>query len=417
MPAVWIALVLLAALRTPPDPPHTPAPESLPLRERVLIAAKIYHQVSTFFPELSQKQFDEDYGGYLDEILGDSVDRRKFDLSSMALLATLHDGHTWFYDDWIARTHGQPVGFVAYPVDGRWTIVHSDIDAVAVGDVIDEIDGAPVQQVFERSRKYISGSSDRDAQLSFFDTPVVFPERFTVTLDGGRRVAVDRRKDRKREAPTATEGRWLVEGQVGYVRIPTFHGIETQVEALDLFKKFHEAAAIVLDVRGNPGTGDPGILQRALMDKPYPMWEDHSAMHGGFLLRSYSLAYPETPRLTVKDATILPRDPPVYAGRLLLLTDRGCSCACEDFVMPFKVTRRARLVGEATAGSFSFTNSTRFENGMRLNIAAVRHTFPDGSRFEGVGIAPDVEAHATAADLKAGKDVVLERALAIAREH
>ena len=84
--------------------------------------------------------------------------------------------------------------------------------------------------------------------------------------------------------------------------------------------------------------------------------------------------------------------------------------------MPFKVTHRARLVGETTAGSFSFTNSTRFENGMRLNIAAVRHTFPDGSRFEGVGIAPDVEIHATVPDLKAGRDVVLERARAIALE-
>jgi len=416
MDAVSIVLTGWIALLAPPDPSPTAVPADLPVRERVLIAARIYHQVSTFFPELSQKTFDDDFGAYLDEILGGSVDRRDFDLASMALLATLHDGHTWFYDDWIAKTYGQPVGFVAYPVDGRWTVVHSDIDAVAVGDVIEQIDGAPAEQVFERSRKYISGSSDRDAQLSFFDTPVVFPERFALTLDGGRRVVIDRRNDHKRDAPTATEGRWLVPGKVGYIRIPTFHGIDTQVAAIDLLKQFHDARAIVLDVRGNPGTGDPRILQRSVMDKPYPMWEDHSTMHGGFLLRSYSSAYPETPRLTLDDATIVPRDVPVYAGHLVLLTDRGCSCACEDFVMPFKVTHRARLVGETTAGSFSFTNSTRFENGMRLNIAAVRHTFPDGSRFEGVGIAPDVEIHATVPDLKAGRDVVLERAQAVALE-
>lgn len=83
--------------------------------------------------------------------------------------------------------------------------------------------------------------------------------------------------------------------------------------------------------------------------------------------------------------------------------------------MPFKVNQRATLVGETTAGTFSFTNFTRFDNGMLLNIASIRHTFPDGSAFEGVGITPDVEAHATAQDLKQGRDVVLSKALEIAQ--
>ncbi len=52
---------------------------------------------------------------------------------------------------------------------------------------------------------------------------------------------------------------------------------------------------------------------------------------------------------------------------------------------------------------------------MLLNIASIRHTFPDGSAFEGVGITPDVEAHATAQDLKQGRDVVLSKALEIAQ--
>jgi C-terminal processing protease CtpA/Prc len=47
---------------------------------------------------------------------------------------------------------------------------------------------------------------------------------------------------------------------------------------------------------------------------------------------------------------------------------------------------------------------------MLLNIAAVRHTFPDGSQFEGIGVAPDIETQTTAEDLKASRDVVLTRA-------
>ena len=84
--------------------------------------------------------------------------------------------------------------------------------------------------------------------------------------------------------------------------------------------------------------------------------------------------------------------------------------------MPFKITKRAQLIGETTAGTFSFTNFTQFENGMLLNVASVRHTFPDGSRFEGIGIMPDTEIHPTVQDMKIGKDVVLERALQLATQ-
>jgi carboxyl-terminal processing protease len=161
--------------------------------------------------------------------------------------------------------------------------------------------------------------------------------------------------------------------------------------------------------------GDPVPLQRSLMDKPYQMWTERSSIKGGFLLREYDIAYPEVAHLTTSKATIRPRDP-AYTGRLFLLIDRGCTCACEDFVMPFKITSRAQLLGENTAGTFSFTTFTQFENGMMLNIPSVRHTFPDGSKFEGIGIAPDVEIHPTVQDLKAGKDVVLDRALKVATQ-
>jgi carboxyl-terminal processing protease len=120
--------------------------------------------------------------------------------------------------------------------------------------------------------------------------------------------------------------------------------------------------------------------------------------------------------MTTREGTIRPQGA-AYTGKLILLIDRGCTCACEDFVMAFKVTKRAELVGENTAGTFSFTSHTNFDNGMMTNIAAVRHTFPDGSRFEGVGIAPDVEIQLAAPDLKAGRDVVLDKAVEIANQN
>jgi carboxyl-terminal processing protease len=388
---------------------------TISLVDRVRTATEIYHTVSTFFPGLSQQKFDEDYADYVRTILP-SDDRREFDLASMELIARLHDGHSWWYDTWLDQTTAQPIGFLAYPLAGKWTVVHSSLDSIKVGDVITAIDASSIEDFYARNRKYISASSDRDAGVSLFDTPVIFPEKFTLTLADGRTVPIDRKNDKKNPEPTrTTEGRWLVGNSIAYIKVPSFRGVETQAQALRYLKEFHGAKAVILDVRGNPGMGDPVVLQSALMGKPYKSWTESTAIHGGPLLRNYPGSYPELATITTSDAFLQPRDT-AYTGRLILLTDRICSCACEDFVMPFKYSKRATLVGETTAGTFSLTRHLNFDNGMMLNVAAIHHTFPDGSQFEGVGIAPDVSVEVTPDDLRHNNDVVLQRAIELAQQ-
>jgi carboxyl-terminal processing protease len=410
------AIVLLsAALFIDPLAQAQSPAATISLEDRARMATQIYHIISTFFPGLSQQKFDADYVEYLRTILH-SDGRREFDLASMEFVARLHDGHSWFYDNWLDRTTAQPNGFIAYPLAGQWTVIRSNLDSVKVGDVITAIDADSIEVFFARNRRYVSASSDRDAGVSFFDTPVIFPEKFTLTLADGRKIPIDRMTDRKNAAPPLkTEGRWLVEKSVAYIKVPSFHGIETQAQALTYLKEFHDAKAVILDVRGNPGMGEPIALQSALIGKPYQSWADSSALHGGPLLRSYDAAYPEHSTITTSDAVVHPFDT-AYTGRLILLTDRVCSCACEDFVMPFKYSKRATLVGETTAGTFSFTRYIPFDNGMILNIAAIHHTFPDGSQFEGVGIVPDISVDIVPDDLRSGRDVVLKTALELAQQ-
>ena len=376
------------------------------------MASRIYAHVKGYFPDLSPPAFDAAYRRYIGRIL--RVDgRREFDLASMELLAALHDGHTWFHDSWLDESSGQPVGFIAYPIAKRWTVVRSLLESIDVGDVIVAIDGTPIEDFFARNRKYVSASSDRDAGLGLFDTPAIFPDRFQLALAGGRTIIVDRKNGKRKPAPVAgTEGRWLTRG-VAYIKVPTFRGIETQAQAIAYLKQFRDARAVMVDVRGNPGGGYPVALKEALINQPYRAWTQSNATTGGDLVRTSSPTYPQRATTTTSEAVIRPRDP-VHAGRLILLIDRGCTSGCEDFVMPFKTARLATLVGETTGGTFSDTASIAFDNGMRLNVAAVRHSFPDGSRFEGVGIAPDLPVATTAEDLKASRDPVLHRALQIA---
>jgi carboxyl-terminal processing protease len=101
-----------------------------------------------------------------------------------------------------------------------------------------------------------------------------------------------------------------------------------------------------------------------------------------------------------------------YQGRLAILADGGCFSACEDFVMPFKDNGRAIVVGETTGGSTGQPYVVELGDGMQAIVGSKREMLPDGSRFEGVGIRPDVEISPTVEDLRAGRDVELEAARA-----
>ena len=78
--------------------------------------------------------------------------------------------------------------------------------------------------------------------------------------------------------------------------------------------------------------------------------------------------------------------------------------------MPFKDNGRAVLVGETTAGSTGQPYVLDLGHDMIVLIGAKREMFPDGSRFEGIGIKPDVVVSPSLDDIRQERDVVLEAA-------
>ena len=82
--------------------------------------------------------------------------------------------------------------------------------------------------------------------------------------------------------------------------------------------------------------------------------------------------------------------------------------------MPFKDNGRATLIGEATEGSSGQPYFLKLDNGMSLMVGAARHSFPDGSPFEGVGIKPTIPIEPRLIDLRDGNDPVLQQAREVA---
>lgn len=107
---------------------------------------------------------------------------------------------------------------------------------------------------------------------------------------------------------------------------------------------------------------------------------------------------------------IEPRGGKPYLGPVVVLMGAGTFSAAEDFLVPLRAMKRATLIGSATAGSTGQPLSVGLY-GTNARICTKWDRFPDGTEFVGVGIQPDIRVEPTRADIAAGRDPVLDRAV------
>ena len=200
------------------------ADSNLSIDERVYAESKVYSLLQSYFysaQAASDPSLDVSYKIYLRTILT-TRDRRQFDLATMEFVAQLHNGHTFFWDTWLDKNNQQPLGFYAAPLGGYWVVQTSFLPGLKPGDVIVKIDNTPAEAFFQQQQRYISASNSAAQRHNLFLLPYLFPDQFTLTLEGDRKVTVDREKLKAPEQKT--DGRWLRAGATAYIRIPAFFG-------------------------------------------------------------------------------------------------------------------------------------------------------------------------------------------------
>src|SRR5262245_50941831 len=147
---------------------------------------------------------------------------------------------------------------------------------------------------------------------------------------------------------------------LGYIKIRSFLKPEYESQAIQFVKDLCTAKCLIIDVRGNGGGSTPGKLIRSLMTDSYPYWSVGSAM--GYLNRAKS---------AITNASAKPGTP-LLKNPIVILIDGHTGSAAEDFVMPFKVTGRALLIGETTYGSSGQPFFFKTDNGIQLSVSMRR---------------------------------------------
>lgn len=171
---------------------------------------------------------------------------------------------------------------------------------------------------------------------------------------------------------------------------------------------------LVLDIRGNPG-GDVSSASPAAH-----LLRDSTTI-GVFLGRKWYAAHRSPPTAaelrtlpTISDdrsaSTVLygvrehgalvgvvPPTGPRFDGPVYLLIDGGSASASEPLAYLLKSTGRATLVGERTAGAMLSAPPLDVGEGWVLRVPEADYFAADGTRLEGVGVAPDIATPAAGA--------------------
>lgn len=156
-----------------------------------------------------------------------------------------------------------------------------------------------------------------------------------------------------------------------------------------------DAAGFILDLRGNPG----GI---GFMAMGIGGWfvQQNDLKLGTMFTRDGNMKFVLHPR------------PKTFAGPLAILVDGNSASTSEILAGGLKDLKRARIFGTRTAGAALPSIIVRLPNGDGFQYAFANYISEGGQPLEGRGVEPDEEIRPDRKSLLAGKDPVLDAAIA-----
>jgi len=330
----------------------------------------------------------------------------------LEIVARLEDGHA---DAWGAPAIWNVIGARILPlelrsIEGRF-IVTGKMEGlpkdcpILIGDEIVSIDGELLEDRMRRLRKYYGASTEAAR------TATVLSYAVRGTWDSVAELVVRGADDTARTVKIARtripnivreEEIWRVlDGDIGYVDLTRL----TVEQIEEMFVAMNGTRAIIFDMRGYPnGTGWP-IAHR--------LNRNHAA--AGIIIHR--------PQLTASDMyeartsfsfeqPLLKTDQTTYKGPTVMLIDERAVSLSEWTGLFFEAANGTKFVGTNSAGAVGDKTNLVLPGGIYVGFTGhdIRHA--DGRPVQGVGLVPDVRVQPTLAGIRAGRDEVLERAIA-----
>jgi carboxyl-terminal processing protease len=191
----------------------------------------------------------------------------------------------------------------------------------------------------------------------------------------------------------------LVDGNIAYVTLPTFtvEAADRVLRDIAALGNMTQLRGVILDVRGNGG-GDPAAVARLLGALAHDRVTDYFCDGKDHCVGNRT-----------DDSVALLNLP------LVALVDRKCASGCEQFAGAVKDLRLGPLVGTRTAGRVNPANMYLLDDASVLWLPIYYQLGANGELYNTIGVAADYYAPMTAADLSAGRDPGLAKAVELLR--
>lgn len=258
--------------------------------------------------------------------------------------------------------------------------------AEVIGAMLSELRDSHVG-LFAGSRSY--RYEGYDARPAFFDPGVVaqyVPDR--------------------RAAPNAHSAFGHAAPDIGYVWILHFRGSGFGADIDTALARLADVRAFIIDVRDNPGG------QASNLEVVAGRFADRDRIYAFLQFRDG----PQHDDLTQPEPRVVsPAGRRPFTGPVAVLTNRKSGSAAEDFVLAMRARPGVTIVGDSTAGGAGIPLIRELPNRWTYAFSIAITYAPGLTTFEEVGLAPDVWVRGSTEELAAGRDAVLDTALAVLR--
>lgn len=320
------------------------------------------------------------------------------------VVADLADGHGSVRDLDAGAQWMLPVQFRI--LAGQLVVTASRDAAVPVGSVITAIDGVPAAMHVQKETQLASGTQQwRQSRAANALQTCRLESTVTLTIEpptGNARAAA---LHCNRSLPRAVESRpdsiAMLQPGVWYVDLTRVRAEQLR-SMLDTLAK---ASRVVFDMRGYPTDAGAMVLPH-LMRAPEDStdrWMHVSRITGPFgqIAEWQSMSWSLRPAV------------PHIGGERVFLTDGRAISYAESVMGYVRDYKLGTIIGGTTAGANGNVANFTVPGGFSITFTGMRVTRHDGrTLFHTAGVGPDIPMEPTLAGIRAGRDELLERALA-----
>ena len=384
---------------------------------RLLALHRFWNIIEYWFPyrDVIGEDWEAVLAEFVPRVMAEStVD--EYRLTMIEFSARINDTHAniWAHLDLLPPRGSSDPPVILRFIEGKAVVtgfsdtVLGPATGLQIGDVIEAIDGRPVDSLVAARRPYYAASNHptrlrdivrnlaRGEPGSVRITGARSTGAFAVTAERVPTADLDRTAYRTHDLPGETFQ--LLSDEVAYLKL-------SSVVTADIGEYVARAAGadvLVVDIRGYPSEFVVFAFGGHLVTEPTEFVRftaGDAANPGAFSWRSAPTLEPLEPH---------------FSGAVVILVDEFSMSQAEYTAMALRAAPNSVVVGSTTAGADGNVSAIPLPGGVSSMMSGIGIFYPDGTPTQRVGIVPDLEVWPTIAGVRAGRDEVLEAGVSFA---